>query len=442
MKSNVAHTPLLFFNRNARVISGEEEAIYGWTAVNFVKGTLIQNSEGSGTVLRANLTYGVLEMGGASTQIGFFEPAGDVMANLFKLQIGASKHWNVYVHSFLYFGVNGAYDRLNARLYMYAASAGTNGTDIYNPCLPGGSEYLFTSRVHMDSNGTLLPLSSPYNASLLEATKYSARMRNTNSRGNFDECAALATKILRKEANGWCDFSHDRDCSFAGIYQPPLPINQEDFGEFIATSNFFDVWDFLRLQPRSSLLEVKDGARRICSFSLKELTLYNDQFTSPTSDSDELTAMCFRATLVATLLIDGFGFPETYHVTAADVVNGQKVGWALGSMLYEINTLPWVFNKKYLHKLHSMDILAGDSFEEFSNSELAVGTLLLLVLLVGLIGSSKLVVSRLLAREVVFAAGSETVAFTRPQTDYGARGWVTDQQVATPRPESDGVKLQ
>ena len=86
-------------------------------------------------------------MGGASTQIAFFQPSGDVMANLFKLQIGAAKHWNVYAHSFLYFGINGAYARHNARLVTNAAMS-TNKTNlrnlgIYNPCLPGGSRKLF-----------------------------------------------------------------------------------------------------------------------------------------------------------------------------------------------------------------------------------------------------------------------------------------------------------
>ena len=88
-----------------------------------MKGSLIENSVGSGAVLQANLTYGVVEMGGASLQIGFFEPFADIMSNLFKLQIGAAKHWNVYVHSFLYFGVNSAYDRLNARLVASATSS-------------------------------------------------------------------------------------------------------------------------------------------------------------------------------------------------------------------------------------------------------------------------------------------------------------------------------
>lgn len=43
------------------------------------------------------------------------------------------------------------------------------------------------------------------------------------------------------------------------------------------------------------------------------------------------------------MLRNGYGFEMEDNITATDVVNGQKVGWALGSMLYEINTLPWTY---------------------------------------------------------------------------------------------------
>jgi hypothetical protein len=88
----------------ARVISGEEEAMYGWAAVNFAIGTLVKDSEGKGEVLNPHRTWGMLEMGGASTQIAWFQNNGDIMANLMKLQIGGARHWNIYAHSFLYFG--------------------------------------------------------------------------------------------------------------------------------------------------------------------------------------------------------------------------------------------------------------------------------------------------------------------------------------------------
>jgi hypothetical protein len=71
----------------ARVISGKEEAIYGWAAVNFAMGTLVKDSEGDGTALNPKRTFGMLEMGGVSTKIAFLENSGDVMANLIKLQI-------------------------------------------------------------------------------------------------------------------------------------------------------------------------------------------------------------------------------------------------------------------------------------------------------------------------------------------------------------------
>jgi Golgi nucleoside diphosphatase len=407
--------------RNARVISGEEEAIYGWAAVNFVKGSLVEYSEGSGTVLQANLTYGVVEMGGASTQIGFFEPFGDVMANLFKLQIGAAKHWNVYVHSFLYFGVNLAYDRLNARLV--AASSNGNDTAVYNPCLPGGSEYLYTSRVHVLANGALMPLSSAGNASVIEAEMYSAVLQNPNRHGDFDQCYAWTRNLLRKDANYWCDFAHDRDCSFAGIYQPPLPINNENFGEFIASSNFYDVWEFLKLPSRSSLLLLKDKTRHVCSLSLNELFEHNQKLMNPIDDPDILKAMCFRATFVTALLIDGVGFPETYHVTALDVVNGQKLGWALGSMLYEINALPWEIEKRYLHQLFSLDVM-GDQFWEHDSLLLApvyailfVGIALVVVMVIRRSSNWSKQRKGIQKNEAV----SSSTSFARAQIDYGSR---------------------
>lgn len=358
--------PFYFETEHARVISGEEEAIYGWAAVNFVHGTLLKQSEGSGSVVSPNKTYGMLEMGGASTQIAFFQPNGDVMANLFKLQIGSSKHWNVYAHSFLYFGVNGAFERHNARLIADAAfksnRTGWSTIGVYNPCLPGGSHFVFTSRVRMLPDGTLLPLSSPQDRSILEADMQAELMTNDNGTGDYNLCEAMVYKLLRKEANAWCNFAHDRDCSLAGVYQPPLPLGSHDFKEFIVTSNFVDVFSFLKLPNTASLASVRLGARRICAMSLFELELYNSQLDSPVSSVTDLVQYCFRATFAATFLIDGIGFPETLNVTAIDVINGQKLGWALGSTLYEINTLPWEFEGSLLKKFpkHGSDDDADD----------------------------------------------------------------------------------
>lgn len=48
---DAAFNPFSFEDERARVISGEEEGAYGWVAVNFIKGTLVEQTLGAGTVL-------------------------------------------------------------------------------------------------------------------------------------------------------------------------------------------------------------------------------------------------------------------------------------------------------------------------------------------------------------------------------------------------------
>jgi Golgi nucleoside diphosphatase len=248
----------------ARVISGEEEAIYGWAAVNFAMGTLVKDSEGTGTALNPKQTFGMLEMGGVSTQIAFFENSGDVMANLIKLQIGGARHWNVYAHSFLYFGVNGAWARLNAQLYANGQGTTTN------PCLPGNSWTTFRSWIHPAENSTqrFLPRND------LLSTDYSTTMQNVEP--NVDECTRVTRGLLRKEANQeWVEFSHDGDCSFAGVYQPPLPKNNSANSGFILTSNYYEIWQFLRLPERANTQAIGNAAQLICEVNATALKAYN-----------------------------------------------------------------------------------------------------------------------------------------------------------------------
>jgi len=140
----------------ARIISGEEEAIYGWTAINYLMGTLLENEAGFGAVTAPNKTFGALDLGGASTQISFFQPDEDVVANLFKMQV-ASKHWNVYAHSFLYFGANLARERMGARIVWETDlnnGVGTGESPTYiNPCLPSDKSAGFTSKIHFLDDG-------------------------------------------------------------------------------------------------------------------------------------------------------------------------------------------------------------------------------------------------------------------------------------------------
>jgi hypothetical protein len=145
-------------------------------------------------------------------------------------------------------------------------------------------------------------------------------------------------RLSRKPANEeWVEFSHDGDCSFAGVYQPPLPPKQSSVFEFIATSNYADIFAFLHLGKRASLSELNEAAKHVCLLDWQSLQKYNKNLSEPISDVYELSQFCFRSVFAYQILRNGYGFAEDFKLTAVDVLNDQKLGWALGSMLYEIN---------------------------------------------------------------------------------------------------------
>jgi GDA1/CD39 (nucleoside phosphatase) family len=152
-------------------------------------------------------------------------------------------------------------------------------------------------------------------------------------------CLSLHRHYLcRLPANEeWVDFSHDGDCSFAGVYQPPLPTEEKSVDQFIATSNYAEIFAFLQLGRKASLSELNEAAKRVCMLDWPSLQKYNKDIANPVED-DELAQFCFRSVFAYQILHNGYGFSDDFEIMAVDVLNGQKLGWALGSMLYEINT--------------------------------------------------------------------------------------------------------
>jgi hypothetical protein len=230
--SNSTYCPFWDQKERVRVISGEEEAVYGWAGVNFLLGNLMMNSEGAGEAGGTAIqTYGALDMGGASTQISFYQPDGDVMSGLFKLQIGQGKHWNIYAHSHLMFGHNAAEERFKARLVKDVDDKQRLVDGVYNPCLPGGKKRIeFKSNIHFASNAM-----ETWNANADEIPSvdndgaYHAVLVNNKETGDWEQCKSFARELLNEGSNDWCQFSHQGSCSFAGVYQPELPTQDEFF---------------------------------------------------------------------------------------------------------------------------------------------------------------------------------------------------------------------
>mmetsp|Transcript_9869 Transcript_9869/g.14837 ORF Transcript_9869/g.14837 Transcript_9869/m.14837 type:complete len:632 (-) Transcript_9869:78-1973(-) len=351
--ANAAYNTFKFEDSFARVIAGEEEAIYAWAGGNFVLGSVLKSSEGSGTVDNPKLTHGTVEMGGASSQIAFYQSDEDIVSNLFKLQIGQGKHWNLYAHSYLYFGINVSWDRMGAYL-VTGQNISTNSTlhdfarSAHNPCLPGGSIVDFESTIlFQDGKETHIEDSDG------KWRSYSTTLKNDRANGNYQECAAVVKKLVNKNHNDWCDFAHSNDCSLNGVYQPPLPQRSKTFGDWLALGNYFKIFDFLQIPQVSNLRALRNATEHLCAMSNKELVAFNNERLQ----EDEALKMCFRSAFAFELLHSGHGFKMKDRITATDVVNGHKVGWPLGSMLYEINTLPWHYLAKQQVVVHNHSAL-------------------------------------------------------------------------------------
>lgn len=84
--------------RSSKTITGTEEGVFGWLAINYETGALRTN--------RAKLA-GVLDIGGASTQVSFPVIQDSLIAQGDLLAINVyGKQFKVYVHSFLGLGQN------------------------------------------------------------------------------------------------------------------------------------------------------------------------------------------------------------------------------------------------------------------------------------------------------------------------------------------------
>lgn len=328
---NATFSPFQFVPEQARVLSGEEEAIYDWAGVNFLLGDLISQSEGTGSVVNPRKTHGALDLGGGSTQISFYESREDIMSNLFKLQIGQAKHWNVYAHSFLFYGINEAIHRFQARLVADKSPHERLVDGVYNPCMPGGTRTDIRSNIHLTNHSHM----ETWNFTQVPPTAskdgfYAATLRNDLAGGDPERCLELAKDLLHLEQNQWCEFAHQGDCSLAGVYQPQLP-RSESFGEFVAFSNYHHVWKFLKLPDVASIAELEAATRHVCAMSHEEVRDWAKVKKFPDSEID---TYCFRSAYVFQLLHNGFGFRMNDTIRATNVINGHKVGWALGKFSF------------------------------------------------------------------------------------------------------------
>ncbi|KAG3288421.1 ectonucleoside triphosphate diphosphohydrolase 2 [Ictidomys tridecemlineatus] len=295
--------------RGARILSGQDEGVFGWVTANY----LLENFIKYGWVGRwfrpRKGTLGAMDLGGASTQITFEtaipaeDPANEVQLRLY------GQHYRVYTHSFLCYGRDQVLQRLLASALQ---------THHFHPCWPRG----YSTQVLLQDL-----YQSPCTEAQRPQTFNSSARVSVSGTGDPVLCRDLVSGLFDLSS---CTFSR---CSFNGVFQPPVA------GNFIAFSAFYYTVDFLRTSmglPVATLQQLEAAAMAICNQTWAEL-----QTRAPRQQA-RLADYCAGAMFVQQLLSRGYGFDErsfrgvAFQKKAADTA----VGWALGYMLNLTNMIP------------------------------------------------------------------------------------------------------
>jgi hypothetical protein len=168
--------------------------------------------------------------------------------------------------------------------------------------------------------------------------------------GDFTQCVEELKRLFDKNSvQCWV-----RDCTFDGVYQPRL-----DRRPFIGAGNVGKVLQMLGIPEQSTLKAVRASAARVCSMTFDQACQ-----EYKTLSTKSVRNLCFAAAYVYTLLTYGLGFTvsdvsdrtETLsQIQFTNFLSGQKIDWALGSIIYQANQEPPITIHEYLAKTKRID---------------------------------------------------------------------------------------
>jgi Golgi apyrase len=269
---------------NVRIVSGEEEGLWGWVAVNYLMdgfgdpealvpraSSSSMYANGGGSPLsdgnEAASTYGFLDMGGASTQIAF-SPSPDEAAQhksslspvKLRLLSGEDLDYDVFVASWLGYGTNKARERYvglkveewEAGLRQEASSSSIE-PPIPDPCLP---------KSLVLSEKPKIPHSHLASTSSADA-HHATSTHSLIGTGSFPQCLKSLQPLLNKHLpcplNADPSSSLPSSCLFGGLPTPKIDFNQH---RFIGVSEYWyssehvfgmgGAWDFLEFERKAS----------------------------------------------------------------------------------------------------------------------------------------------------------------------------------------------
>ena len=315
-----------------RIISGEEEGLFGWIAVNYLMDGFTGHAD-------QRQTYGFLDMGGASTQIAF-EPAPAYSSNVdgledvrLRLLNGHEIVHRVFVTTWLGYGTNQARERYVGKLIQEHEKHRTSPSSddlVRDPCLPPQLRRTETP-VYLQS-----------------VDEHERKPHTLVGTGNFTECMQLTEPLLNKNAP--CP---DVPCMFAGKHVPHIDFS---VSHFIGVSEYwYSSEHVFGLGGPYDFVQYERAAAKFCAQDWPTLVAHHDwsrkagkeylggdgqveekgRITGlgkwgPNVELWRLEMQCFKAAWIVNVLHEGIDMPRIMDLggnsTGTKDAEGDRVG--------------------------------------------------------------------------------------------------------------------
>ncbi|XP_075690871.1 ectonucleoside triphosphate diphosphohydrolase 2 [Rhinoderma darwinii] len=301
--------------RGAKILSGQDEGVFGWVTANYLMENFIKYSWMGRWFQPRKGTLGAMDLGGASTQITF-ETSDKIDNKESEMNLRLyGQSYRVYTHSFLCYGRDQVLKRVQSKVLKEQGYS----SDVKNPCWPKNFNKTLTFGDIYESPCTASE--KPPNYDPLKPFVMSGS-------GDGEKCLSLADSIFQFSD---CPYS---SCSFDKIFQPKVS------GEFIAFAAFYYTIDFIKSvmkMPVDSLDDLWTATNAICSSSFNDLSS-----RARPSMQKHLSGYCTTANFIYLLTSKGYKFDnETFpNIVFQKKAADTSIGWALGYMLNLTNMIP------------------------------------------------------------------------------------------------------
>ncbi|OBA24984.1 nucleoside phosphatase GDA1/CD39 [Hanseniaspora valbyensis NRRL Y-1626] len=305
------------------IIDGQMEGVYGWLSLNYQLGTLEESNDN-------DITYGFMDMGGASQQIAFSPSVNANKKQGSVLKLTADNQYNLFVKTWLGFGTNQARKRYLQQLIMLNLENNNDFDDddftnriIYDNCLPVNAEQDFV---------------------------FNNKKFEIKGLGDFESCEIMIYPLLLKHIP--CDDNDDLEgeCLFNGVTVPKIDFNKDRFvgisEYYYLTKDLFDMSD----KP-INFITLEQNIKNFCETDYEDL---KSKF--PNLPDDLLSGSCFKLNWLTNVLHEGFQFPRL-DIDNIDYTNDYIPFMTMGEV--DDMELSWTMGKALLYATSLEDNSVG-----------------------------------------------------------------------------------